>query len=446
VEYIVGKGLTVYGSDPQLIFPYVSTQRLETFSYEYIYRIKDNIDKLSEEPNKLLKKLLNACRSAYFLCNENFAVQKALAAKWVIEKYPQYSYLIEKALMLRKTQEIIPSISQEDKNKIIELLDLMLNKVKGEKEGFDKPMRLEIQMTTLCNCNCPQCGYFTINKKDNISEDEITSFMEAAIQNWGWVDRVLFEGGEPTMDFEKLLKCIESAKSLSIPNIQINSNFINLNEQKIQQLVNAGCNYFEISVDAVSENLWCLMRGINQNGNNKYNRFIRNLEFACKMPGVAVDFNYTPTKYNINEFQQAYELACKLGARYFSFQNLVCATKEIDDMKVSTANLKKELIMCDSYLHNYSFPPTILMCCLEALRDGEKLDNVNVISERFRCSCGEKYLYLNHKGEIRMCCFGEGLVLGNFFEGDFNDIWNYRTEKQFTGCPVLARTKFNNLS
>ena len=443
VEYIVGKGLKVYGSDPQLIFPYVSTKRLEDFSYNYIYRIKNDIDKLVEEPNKLLKKLLNACRSAYFLCNENFAVQKSLAAKWVIEKHPQYSYLIEKALRLRQGQEIIRCISQEDKIKILELLDLMLNKTKGEKEGFNKPMRLEIQMTTLCNCNCPQCGYFTINKKDNISETEITSFMEVAIQNWGWVDRVLFEGGEPTMDFEKLLKCIQSAKRLCIPNIQINSNFINLNKQKISQLVEAGCNYFEISVDAVSEDLWCLMRGINQNGSSKYKQFMENLEIACKMPGVAVDFNYTPTIYNVHEFQQAYELACKLGVRYFSFQNLVCATKEIESMKVPIENLAAELIKCDDSFQIYKFPPTILMCCLEALQDGKKLDNVNLVSERFKCSCGEKYLYLNHKGEMRMCCFGDGLVLGNFFESDFSDVWNHRTEEQFTGCPVLVRKKDN---
>ena len=64
-------------------------------------------------------------------------------------------------------------------------------------------------------------------------------------------------------------------------------------------------NYFEISVDAVSEELWYIMRGIKNKNNELFKTFIENLAFACKLPGVVVDFNFTPTKYNIHEFNVA---------------------------------------------------------------------------------------------------------------------------------------------
>lgn len=438
VDYIVGKGLKIYGSDPQLVFPYVSTERLTDFSNNYILRIINNIDKFSESPNKLYNKLLNACRSSYFLCNENFANKKTLAAKWVMKKYPEYSYLIQRALNIRENKEKIKEISETDKINILKLMNLMYTKSISKYEGLNKPMRLEIQMTTNCNCNCPQCGYFTINKKENITEKTIAGFISTSINNWGWVDRVLFEGGEPTTDFEKLINCIRISKNLNIPNIQINSNFINLDEEKIKRLVQEGCNYFEVSVDAISENLWYLMRGITNN-NNQFEKFIKNLTYACKMPGVVVDFNFTPTKLNIHEFEQAYKKACELGARYFSFQNLVCTTNEITNINVPNEILISELKKCNKVLEKYKFPPTILLCCLEAMNNGKQLENLNVMSEKFKCSCGEKYLYLNHKGEMRMCCFGDGLVLDKFDSDKFDEVWNNKTNDQFTGCPVLVK-------
>ena len=40
-----------------------------------------------------------------------------------------------------------------------------------------------------------------------------------------------------------------------------------------------------------------------------------------------------------------------------------------------------------------------------------------------------------------MCCFGDGLVIGNFDKEKFNETWFDKTSDQFTGCPVLKLTK-----
>lgn len=439
VDFIVGKGYTVYGSKPQKIFPYVSAKRLITFSENYIARIIDNIDEYRHDPIKLYNKLLNACRSAYFICNGNFAVRKTLAAKWVMEKYPEYAHIIKKALYVRENPDVVKAFSTSDINTLIKLLNLVRSNNLNSQIGFNKPMKLEIQMTTKCNCNCPQCGYFTINKKDNISEHFILDFMSTAKKNWGWIDRVLFEGGEPTMDFEKLVTCIKNAKSLNIPNIQINSNFIDLDFEKITTLVNAGCNYFEVSVDGITTGLWSMMRGITDNDSKRYERFINNLSIACNMPGVVVDFNFTPTKLNIKEFNKVYEMACELGARYFSFQNLVCTTQRIKELEVTNDILIQNLRKCNVYAERYACPPTILLCCLEAMDKGNELLNQNTISEQYKCTCGNEYLYINHKGEMRMCCFGDGLVLGPYNRETFDSIWNKKKQEQFTGCPVISK-------
>lgn len=441
VEFIVGKGFTVYGEKPQKVLPYVSTKDLSDFSEKYIDKVINSINNNDNINSKILyKRLLNSCRSAYFLVNENFAERKTAAANYIMSKYPKYAYLIENALNNRNKKLETKNISGQELKDIKELLSLMKTNDYSSKIGFQKPMRLEIQMTTVCNCNCPQCGYFTINKRDNITSEYINTYLETVKDSWGWIDRVLFEGGEPTMDFEKLIECIRNAKKIGIPNIQINSNFINLDEEKINTLVKEGCNYFEISVDGASKEQWSLMRGFKEN-NKLYEKFLNNLSYACSLPGVAVDFNFTPTKLNIDEFDKVYLLACELGARFFSFQNLVCATKTIKDMEVPNEILIEKLKSCEKYKKIYSSTPTILLCCLEAMNNGKELLNNNTTSEQFKCSCGEKYLYLNHKGDMRMCCFGDGLVIGNFDKEKFNETWCEKTSDQFTGCPVLKLIK-----
>ena len=440
VDFIVGKGYTVYGQKPQKVLPYVSSEELYIFSKKYIDKIINYINNSDNINYSILyKRLLNVCRSAYYLENQNFGGNKTTAARYIIDKYPAYSYIIEKALNNRICLSQKNNIENIELKSVSNLLFLIKNSIPAKKIGFNKPMRLEIQMTTSCNCNCPQCGYFTINKEDNISTKYIKTYLETVKDSWGWIDRVLFEGGEPTMEYDKLIECIKLSKEMGIPNIQINSNFINLDKNKINNLVKAGCNYFEISVDGVSKQIWSLMRGFPEK-NIYYDKFISNLSYACSLPGVDVDFNFTPTKFNINEFERVYMLACELGARYFSFQNLVCATEDITDIKVSEEILIDKLKTCEKYRKIYTSPPTILLCCLEAMNKGNELLNNNSTSEQFKCSCGEKYLYLNHKGDMRMCCFGDGLYIGNFNKETFNDIWSSKT-KEFSGCPIVKVKK-----
>jgi len=443
IEFIKSKGITAYGAEAQYLLPYVNTSDVRDYFERYINEIIQNFPSLRNKPSLLWHKLLNACRAKYCIVNGFFVEQKRLTAKWAMARYSAYSTLIKKALNIRDGLVGASIADSQEENKILEFLQELRDPLTMVQElpcGLVRPMRAEIQMTTKCNCNCPHCGYFTINQHYEKSSEMIISFMTELKSHWGWLDRVLFEGGEPTVEFETLLDCISGAKKLQIPNIQINTNLINVSFEKLHQLISAGCNYFEVSVDAFSRELWLKMRGLERdpNGSKKYDGFIDSLKWLCAQPGVVVDFNYTPTVTNFDECEAVYDLACQLGARYFSFQNLVCTTEEIKAISLSEQQLQQKIEKLDLVSSKYSFPATILLCCSEALNSQSftYARDKNHFIEEFKCSCGQQYIYLNYLREVRLCCFGKGLVLGTYQKGNIGELWDSKSWNTFYGCPI----------
>ena len=236
------------------------------------------------------------------------------------------------------------------------------------------------------------------------------------------------------------MNCVKAAKSESVPNIQINSNMINVELNQIFELVENGCNYIEISVDAKSINLWLKMRGLENNCINreKYLKFIDVVNNVAKIPGLIIDFNFTPSSINFDELYEVYEWACELGIRYFSFQNLVNTTNDITNIALPSKKLSEGLERCKAIAQKYNCPPTILVCCSEAIAfDPLMVDyNVDMPIEEFKCTCGKQYVYLNYLGQVRLCCFGSGLVIGDY-NNNFSEIWTSIDETSIKGCPII---------
>lgn len=445
IEYIRNSGISVFGGLLQHVIPYASKETISSYFQQYFVQQLALIHDCKENPSDYWHKILNICRAFYYIENGTLLREKRLSALWFLKRYPQHKQIVEKALCVR-SGKAEATISPQERDAMGDLVkDVMMPPPVAtvEKCGFYKPMRIEIQTTTKCNCNCPHCGYSTINNSIPISVPTIVQFMEEVQNVWGWVDRVLFEGGEPTLEFENLISCVFSAKKLNIPNIQINTNMIDLSEADVIALCDAGCNYIEVSVDAVREDLWLKMRGLpnNRHGHKRFQDFMKTLSFACSLPYVTVDFNFTPTKVNFEELGDAYDLACHLGAKYFSFQSLVCTTENIRRKALTAQQLMYGLRQCLEIAKKYACPSTILLCCLESLLDVQKED-IRALTdepflEDFLCPCGNSYVYLNSKKELRLCCFGSGLKIGDYEFGNFNKIWLNKQSVNGSICPVI---------
>lgn len=325
LEMIRSRGYAVYGKAAQYVLPNVTYDMTSRYYKDYILETLNLLDCHDLLPELLWHKVLNTCRAYYFVVNNNLPSKKRHAALWAMGRMPKYANIIQRALDVRDNKCELQI--DEYITPLKEMLQSFLTDDYDEAhslKGYALPMRAEIQMTTKCNCCCPHCGYFTINNIDSTCINNIFSFLEETKQAWGWIDRILYEGGEPTIEFHRLMLCIKKAKDLLIPNIQINTNLINVTKEHILQLIDAGCNYIEVSVDAISEDGWHKMRGLKKTEHTavQYAQFIEVLRFICNRPELIVDFNYTPTTANISELQAVYQAACEFGARYFSFQNL----------------------------------------------------------------------------------------------------------------------------
>lgn len=439
-EMIRSHGFTLWGRDAQLVLPNTTWSMTANYYRSYLSETLLLLDRDDAPAGLVWRKTLNCCRAFYAIVNGNIPMQKQHVVYWVMGRLPEYGMLIQRALDIR-AGECLPVLDPY-REALRDMLHAFLDGVLPATcpEGFAKPMRTEIQITTKCNCACPHCGYFTINNRDQASVERISSYLAELRQTWGWIDRVLLEGGEPTTEFHRLLGCIRAARALNVPNIQVNSNLVGVTVSQVAELISAGCNYLEVSVDAITENGWRIMRGMpaTEHTTRLYEQFLQTLHFVCSCPELIVDFNYTPTVFNILELEEVYRRANEYGARYFSFQNLICSSADIRTISLPLGILCEKLNRCVEEAAHWSFPTTILMCCAEALEGGESLMRFsNPCVEAFPCSCGEKYLYMNHTGELRACCFGEGLTLGRYREGELAAIWAGR-ECAKHRCPVVG--------
>lgn len=447
VEMIRRGCLRIYGQAPQNCLPYFSVTDLQLYYRRYLESIYNKIACNEVNPSALQHALLNACRAYYCIVNNNYNPSKENAAIWSAGHFPSYKNIIESAISARNAFRD-PGFSETNVIQVRNFFREILSDSPDttQKIGFIKPMRTEIQVNTACNCHCPHCGYDSVTtpQTGEMSIQTIMAYLNEVKACWGWIDRVLFEGGEATLSANKLIGCIEHAKLLNIPNIQLNTNLASVTTDLCDKIIEAGCNYFEISVDAISRDGWQRMRGL-ENAPKKdawYDSFCNNLEYLCNCQGVQIDFNYTPTTINIGEIEDVYRFACEHGIGTFSFQNLICTSPANKAISLSRSEVMAGISKCIDIAKCYSNPPTILVCCAETLHITEQVYAQYKFVSFLHCDSGEKYIYIDHKQRMRKCCFGCGGSIGKYSSGNFKELWENRNCP--TGC-MFIREQASNL-
>lgn len=437
VEMIKRGNFRVFGKDFQYTLPYFSATDLQLYYQKYLEHLYNKVMSDKIDHPDCWAVLLNACRAYYCIVNRNFIPCKETAAIWASGCFPEHKKIIETAIQVRNGMEGL-TLTESDVSQLRKLLCAMVSDLQNftDKVGFQMPMRTEIQVNTACNCSCPHCGYDTVtgHRSNEMTLQTITSYLTEVKECWGWIDRVLFEGGEATLSAEKLLQCIMHAKSLNIPNIQLNTNMVNVSTDLCEALIDAGCNYFEISVDAISRSGWQKMRGLECSAKKDiwHDGFLKSVEYLCKYSGIEIDFNFTATSVNIGEIEDVYRFACNHGVNTFSFQNLICTCSDNKAISLSRDAIMDAISRCVRIAECYANPPTILVCCSEVLRlPTHEYEQKRYVSF-LRCDSGEKYIYINHKQELRKCCFGHGGDIGIYKEGTFARLWKNR--KCPAGC------------
>jgi len=105
--------------------------------------------------------------------------------------------------------------------------------IQGEGQNIGKPSLL-VRLQG-CNLKCPWCDtVFARDKKKKKNEEYLTNEIDKIIEQYGNIGNIMITGGEPFLQFDKIMKYFE--KKLSTCPIEIETNGTLLNEN-IESLV-----------------------------------------------------------------------------------------------------------------------------------------------------------------------------------------------------------------
>ena len=119
------------------------------------------------------------------------------------------------------------------------------------------PRYFEIETVNACNARCPMCTIDEWTRKSpTIKDDLFNRISDELIANSDQVKRVsLYRDGEPLLD-KKLADRVAKLKGGGIDQVAISTNVSLLNEQRSQDLLNAGLDVIILSIDSLDKKVF----------------------------------------------------------------------------------------------------------------------------------------------------------------------------------------------
>lgn len=116
----------------------------------------------------------------------------------------------------------------------------------------------EVAITPKCNLRCVHCCIADIKEKKLVTFNSYKRFFNEFKEQGGI--EITFTGGEPTMEFELLRKCIEYCTSINIYTGIITNGTL-LNTTKLKQLKKAGMQYIFVSLYGKEHDKFTMVEG-----------------------------------------------------------------------------------------------------------------------------------------------------------------------------------------
>lgn len=124
------------------------------------------------------------------------------------------------------------------------------------------PGMVLIDTTTRCNYSCPSCPNEKLNQDGRFRGDMDINLYKLIIDEVSkYPDTIVrpFNGGEPLMR-KDITELISYAKLKGIKHVSINTNGSLLDEKKISELIKAGLDHIEVSIDAATSETYSKIR------------------------------------------------------------------------------------------------------------------------------------------------------------------------------------------
>lgn len=294
-----------------------------------------------------------------------------------------------------------------------------LSKTLSRKMGktFSKPMQVSICPTQRCNAKCLMCHCWK-EKKDYISKEDITNFIEDLYQWLGNDFFVQIAGGEPLI-YKGIFDIFKYCSSRNITT-KITTNGYGLNKKVCDKIIESGLPYISVSIDSHIPKVHDEFRG----RKDTFKNAMEGIKYLKENSDIAIGISSIIMKDNINHLKEFAAFLQELNVDRVLFQPMRDYYNPIDKWKeyMYWINDHKALDEGINYLIDTKLADPKFLNTLqdfEIIRNYFK-DPLSIVNKR-KCYIGLEQLFVDDKGDISLCDAYSSI--GNIKNRDIKKLW-----------------------
>ena len=273
----------------------------------------------------------------------------------------------------------------------------------GPKFQLSSPVRVDIELTSLCFLNCVHC-YFGEKGETELKIDYVESLL-TELAEIGTIG-VQFIGGEPFL-YSSIVRAVQMAKHLGLK-VEIFTSGFGLNDSDIAK-IRGTIDFLAIDIDGVEAT------HDNFRGKRGSYRAALNVLDAFAGSGTCIDVTMILNQMNIDEIEQVYDIAVAHRADTFNVRlfhpsgngSLVPALSLLDGSVAAEVNSRIDALNAKGSLRVH--PPFLFNC-----ESGE--------FSFFGCPGGKFSITVKPTGDVVKCNVSKAF-LGNILTTSFREIW-----------------------
>lgn len=293
-------------------------------------------------------------------------------------------------------------------------------------ELASRPLRLELETTTVCPLKCVKCEHtYWKEPQNNMSFENFKKIVDG----FPWLAAISLSGIGHCIENPEFIKMIEYCKSKSL-HVQFFDPFLKIDEKLARKLIELRVNRIWVSLDGATE------KTINTfQAGDKFDTVIKNLKTLMRLkkelnsPFPEIDFHYIVHKHNYSEMPQFLDLLNSIVA---DVQGLVLIQYTLlipfKENKFLTPDIPQSII--DETRSKAAAYPNFLVYLF------------NVPPKRLPIKCCSHWTvpFINVDGYVYACCsltennqrqLNNAISMGNAYKNSFAEIWQSPKYRNF---------------
>lgn len=279
--------------------------------------------------------------------------------------------------------------------------------------GLSLPLAIQIEITDVCNFNCPFCYNDSGIRNDKSIPIEKWKNLLYYLKDLGGIFQCAFSGGEPLLYKNELLELMDILHSDKTGLVLITNAYF-LDQIYIEKLCNYDWYWIQVSLDSYRPNVHDSLRGVN----GSFDRVITAIK-QLKYHKLPVAISSVICNQNINDIDGIVQLAFDLHVDIVLFSPVLPVGRTASNSylqlnKLQVLNYNKEI---EKVTKKYS--SQILVRSAQPYEEQMRNSNVNP----------PLGILIRPNGDVKIDCLSKEIV-GNVFDTPIDILWRQLLEEE----------------